>query len=252
MVTVRLFAILRERAGRGEMELELPEGATTSDALAIIAEQPGLTELVERLPLAMAVNRDYATTDQQLRDGDELALVPPVSGGAETASDPDAEPTQPSPESPDAPQVHALVAADPISAQAVTELVGRPHAGAIVTFQGTTRDVDRLDYEAYSEMAVERIEAILHDAVANHGLAAAAAEHRVGEVPLGEPSVVVAVSAAHRPEAFAGAREAIDRIKAETPNWKREIEITDRGESARWVEGALPAEAVRPPAAAAD
>ena len=178
--------------------------------------------------------------------------MPPVSGGAEPASDPALDPTQPSPESPVAPQVHALVAEDPISAQAVTELVGRPHAGAIVTFQGTTRDVDRLDYEAYSEMAVERIEAILHDAVANHRLAAAAAEHRVGAVPLGEPSVVVAVSAAHRPEAFAGAREAIDRIKAEAPIWKREIEITDEGESARWVEGALPAEAVRPPATAAD
>ena len=85
-------------------------------------------------------------------------------------------------------------------------------------------------------MASERIEAILAECVAAHGLEAAAAEHRVGSVPLGEPSVIVAVSAAHRGEAFAGAREAIDRIKAEAPIWKREIE----GGEARWVEGTKP------------
>ena len=85
-------------------------------------------------------------------------------------------------------------------------------------------------------MATERIEAILTEVVAAHGLEAAAAEHRVGAVPLGEPSVIVAVSAAHRGEAFAGAREAIDRIKAEAPIWKREID----GEEARWVEGTKP------------
>ncbi len=86
-------------------------------------------------------------------------------------------------------------------------------------------------------MAGERIEAILGECVSAHGLEAAAAEHRVGSVPLGEPSVIVAVSAAHRGEAFAGAREAIDRIKAEAPIWKREVE----GGEGRWVEGTRPA-----------
>jgi cyclic pyranopterin phosphate synthase len=100
--------------------------------------------------------------------------------------------------------------------------------------------VDRLEYEAYAEMAGERIEAILADCVARHGLEAAAAEHRIGSVPLGEPSVVVAVSAAHRGEAFAGAREAIDRIKAEAPIWKQEIEGEGVDESRRWVEGSPP------------
>jgi molybdopterin synthase catalytic subunit len=103
----------------------------------------------------------------------------------------------------------------------------------VVAFQGTTRDVDRLEYEAYAEMAERRIAAILRDCVDRHGLEAAAAEHRVGAVPLGEPSVIVAVSARHRAEAFAGAREAIDRIKAEAPIWKREVD----GGDARWVEG---------------
>jgi molybdopterin synthase catalytic subunit len=118
----------------------------------------------------------------------------------------------------------------------VSRAVGRPAAGAIVTFQGTTRDVDSLEYEAYAEMAEQRIGEILRECAERHGLQAAAAEHRVGSVPLGEPSVVVAVSAAHREEAFAGAREAIDRIKAEAPIWKREVE----GESRRWAEGSAP------------
>ena len=109
----------------------------------------------------------------------------------------------------------------------------RPARGRDRTFQGTTRDVDRLEYEAYREMAEERIAAIVAEAVERHGLEAAAAEHRVGAVPLGEASVAVAASAAHRGEAFAGAREIIDRIKAEAPIWKKEVE----GGEERWVEG---------------
>ena len=131
---------------------------------------------------------------------------------------------------------HARVTDEPLSIEALASMVGRSRAGAIVTFQGTTRDVDRLEYEAYREMAAERIEAIVTEAVARHGLEAAAAEHRVGTVPQGEASVAVAVSAAHRGEAFAAAREIIDRIKAEAPIWKKEVEAGE----ARWVEGARP------------
>jgi molybdopterin synthase catalytic subunit len=109
-----------------------------------------------------------------------------------------------------------------------------PRAGAVVTFQGVTREVERLDYEAYEAMAVEAMRDIVLAAVERHGLCAAAAEHRVGAVPLSEPSVVVAVSAPHRGEAFAGAREIIDAIKARAPIWKREVE----GGEARWVDGA--------------
>jgi molybdopterin synthase catalytic subunit len=131
---------------------------------------------------------------------------------------------------------HARVTQEPLSLDALALRVSRPGAGAVVTFQGTTRDVDRLEYEAYAEMAEERIAAILADCMARHGLEAAAAEHRTGTVPLGEASVIVAVSAAHRGEAFAGAREAIDRIKAEAPIWKREVEDGQ----GRWVEGTPP------------
>jgi molybdopterin synthase catalytic subunit len=209
-VRVRLFAILRERAGRDEVELELPEGASVADALAAVDHLAG------GLSLVMAVNREYARPDQRLAPGDELALIPPVSGGG-------------------AP--HVRISAEPLSAEAVAALVRDPRAGAVVTFQGVTREVDHLDYEAYEAMALEAMRAILKAAVARHGVCAAAAEHRVGTVPLGEPSVVVAVSAPHRGEAFAAAREVIDELKARAPIWKREVEA-DGG--ARWVGGAPP------------
>jgi molybdopterin synthase catalytic subunit len=132
--------------------------------------------------------------------------------------------------------VNVSVSEQPLSVERVTEAVRRPGAGAIVTFQGTTRDVERLEYEAYREMAEPKIAVIVAEAIERHGLEAAAAEHRIGTVALSEPSVVVAASAAHREQAFAGAREIIDRIKAEAPIWKKEVD----GASERWAEGATP------------
>jgi molybdopterin converting factor subunit 1 len=211
-VTVRLFAMLRDRAGSPELTLELPDGARVGDALA------ELHGLAEGLPLVMAVNREYADEERVLDPGDELALIPPVSGGEAHA----------------APWVR--VSSEPLSLDTVAERVRDPRAGAVVTFQGVTREVERLEYEAYAEMAEERLVAIAADAVERHGLCAAAVEHRVGEVPLSDPSVIVAASAPHRGEAFAGAREIIDRVKAEAPIWKKEIE----GGEQRWVEGRRP------------
>jgi MoaE-MoaD fusion protein len=206
-VTVRLFAQLRERAGRDAVELDLPEGARVRDALEAVGD------LAAGLPVVMAVNREYAGADAALAPGDELALVPPVSGGAAA--------------------VHAALRDGPLSLDAVTARVRDPRAGALVTFQGVTRDVPRLEYEAYAEMAVEALRAVAEAAVARHGLCAAAVEHRVGDVPLSEPSVIVAVSAPHRGEAFAGGREIIDELKARAPIWKKE-----EGE---WVAGTTPA-----------
>ncbi|MGB3099202.1 MAG: molybdenum cofactor biosynthesis protein MoaE, partial [Solirubrobacterales bacterium] len=143
-------------------------------------------------------------------------LIPPVSGGSD---------------------VHAAISDGPLSIDRLTRMVVRDGAGAVVTFQGITREVERLDYEAYAEMAEQRIGEILADIHERHQLEAIAAEHRVGSVPLGEASVVVAAASAHRAEAFAAAREAIDRIKAEAPIWKRELE----GGEGRWVEGTTPA-----------
>ena len=210
-VTVRLFAMLRERAGAGEMVLDLPEGARVSDALE------RLGELAEGLPLVMAVNREYAPAEQVLDPGDELALIPPVSGGSVASP-------------------HAAVTSEPLSLDSLAARVRDPRAGAVVTFQGVTREVESLEYEAYAEMAAERLAQIAEEAIEHHGLCAAAVEHRVGDVPLSEPSVAVAASAPHRGEAFAGAREIIDRVKAEAPIWKKEIE----GGEGRWVEGRRP------------
>jgi MoaE-MoaD fusion protein len=223
-VEVRLFAMLRERAGAGALQLSLPAGATVADALARLGEQPDLGELIARMPLTTAVNREYVDSATVLHAGDELALIPPVSGGAGADGD----------------GPHASVSEEPVSAQRLSELVGDPRAGAIVVFQGVTREIAALDYEAYAEMAVEQMETILRECIARHGLCAAAAAHRVGRVPLGEPSVVVAVSAPHRDEAFAGARAAIDEIKAQAPIWKRERDTEGEGE---WVQGAVPGQA---------
>jgi MoaE-MoaD fusion protein len=210
-VTVRLFAMLRERAGADEVRLDLPPDARVRDALT------ALDGLADGLPLVMAVNREYAGEDEPLSAGDELALIPPVSGGATALA-------------------HARVADEPLSLDALVERVRDPRAGAIVTFTGVTREVERLEYEAYVEMAEGRIAAIVADAIERHGLCAAAAEHRTGAVPLSEPSVAVAVSAPHRDTAFAAAREIIDRLKAEAPIWKKEVV----GGEERWVEGERP------------
>jgi MoaE-MoaD fusion protein len=212
-VTVRLFAVLRERAGSSELTLELPEGARVRDAL------DSLSALAQDVPLVMAVNREYASEEQRLDSGDELALIPPVSGGQDVSS---------------APWVR--VSSEPLSLDSLSERVRDPRAGAVVTFSGVTRGVERLDYEAYAEMAEQRMAAIAAGAAERHGLCAAAVEHRVGEVPLSEPSVIVAVSAPHRGEAFAAAREIIDRVKADAPIWKKEID----GAEERWVEGSRP------------
>jgi molybdopterin synthase catalytic subunit/molybdopterin converting factor small subunit len=210
-VTVKLFAVLRERAGASEVTLELPEGARVRDAI------DSLADVAAGVPVVMAVNREYADEDVVLAANDELALVPPVSGG-ETVL------------------VHARVTADPLSIDALAGLVRNPAAGAVVIFEGVTREVDALEYEAYVEMATEKITTILEGVKGTYGLTAIAAEHRIGRVPLSQPSVIVAASAPHRGEAFAGARDAIDRIKAEAPIWKKEIE----GGAGGWVEGTLP------------
>ena len=209
-VTVRLFAGLRDRAGAGSVALELPDDARVADALARLAD------LTEGMPVVMAVNREYAEESQPLRSGDELALIPPVSGGAAERRE----------------VIHVRVTGEPLSLDPLVAFVGDPRAGAVVTFAGVTREVDHLDYDAYAEMALSQMSRIVAAAVERHGLCAAAAEHRTGRVALSEPSVLVAASAPHRGEAFAGAREIIDRIKELAPIFKRE-----QGE---WVSGSLP------------
>jgi molybdopterin synthase catalytic subunit len=203
-VRIRLFAALRERAGADELEVELPDGALVSDALARV--EP----LIDRVPVVMAVNREYADAQTELHADDEVALIPPVSGGS----------------------FHVRVTAEPLALDPLLELVKDPRAGAVVSFLGVTREVAQLEYEAYAEMAERQMAEIVERAIDNHGLCAVAVEHRVGAVALSESSVAIAVSAPHRHDAFAGAREIIDELKAHAPIWKRE--------EGKWVAGTTP------------
>jgi molybdopterin synthase catalytic subunit len=196
-VRVRLFAGLRERAGVSELELE--DVATVADVwpLLDLGDEPG--------GLVYAVNRRYANRDAELADGDEVALIPPVSGGSFRLS------------------------AKPLSLDAAVREVASDEAGAIATFTGTVRRRSRdrtvlyLEYEAYEGMAEDVMADLAAELRARHDLHAVAIHHRVGRVEIGEPSVVIAVSAAHRTAALAACREAIDRLKETVPLWKKEV-----------------------------
>ena len=209
LVSVRLFAGLRERAGSSHLDVELPDEATVADLLTAM-------DLAPRSCVA-AINREYADAATRIAPGDEVALVPPVSGGDGTVR-------------------RIRVTGEPLDVAALSAAVRDARAGAVVLFEGVTREVGQLDYEAYVEMAEPKLAAIAAEEAERHGLCAVAVEHRTGTVALGEPSVLVAVSAPHRGEAFAGARAVIDRVKAEAPIWKVEVDGADR----RRVEGTLP------------
>ena len=198
-VTVRLFAGLRERAGASRRELELPDGVTVADVWPALdlGEEPG--------GLVYAVNRAYADGSQPLAQGDEVGLIPPVSGGAF--------------------ELHA----DEVSLDAVVREVASDGAGAIATFTGSVRDnargrkVEYLEYEAYEGMAEQMMEALAESLKAKYEITEVAIHHRTGRVEIGQPSVVIAVSGAHRADALAACKEAIDTLKETVPLWKKEI-----------------------------
>ena len=196
-VRVRLFAGLRERAGWSERELE--------DVARVADVWPALDLGAEPQGLLYAVNKEYADAERKLADGDVVALIPPVSGGAFRLS------------------------AEPLSLEAVVDEVRSDAAGAIATFVGTTRvrsrdrTVVHLDYEAYEEMAEQVMAQIAAELAGRYELCAIAIHHRTGRVEIGEASVVVAVSAPHRQDALAACKDAIDTLKERVPLWKKEV-----------------------------
>ena len=195
---MKLFAALREQAGTRERVVELGDGAAVADVWPAL----GLGD--EPVGLVYAVNRAYVERNVRLSDGDEVAVIPPVSGGAFLLSD------------------------EPLSLERVAAEVASDDAGAIATFVGTTRarsrgrDVIRLEYEAYEGMAEAEMERIALGLRERHDVLDVAIHHRVGPVEIGETSVVIAVSAAHRAAAFDACREAIDTLKTTVPLWKKE------------------------------
>jgi molybdopterin synthase catalytic subunit/molybdopterin converting factor small subunit len=198
-VTVRLFAGLRERAGWSRREIDgVAQIGDVWTALDLGDEPPGLL---------YALNKSYVERDRKLADGDEVALIPPVSGGA------------------------FLLSEQPLSLEAVVEEVASEEAGAVATFVGTTRvhsrgrTVTLLEYEAYEGMAEQVMSEIADELTARYELCAIAIHHRIGRLGIGERSVVIAVSAPHRQDALAACKEAIDTLKERVPLWKKEVYV---------------------------
>ena len=200
-VVVRLFAGLRERAGTDRRELDLDDGASVGDVW------PALDLGDEPAGLLYAVNRAYAERGQPLGEGDEVALIPPVSGGA------------------------FRLTHGPVNLTSVVVEVVDEQAGAIATFLGTVRarsrdrDVIALEYEAYEEMAEEVMAGIADELLARYELCKVAMSHRLGRVEVGETSVAIAVSAPHRQDALAACADAIEALKSEVPLWKKELYV---------------------------
>lgn len=202
------FASAADALGRDEISLELPANGTLDDLRSRLdREAPGLGPLWPRL--AIAVNGRVVSGAVELQDGDEIALLPPVSGGSGGDG-------------------HAELVTGPIDAARVTAKVAGPARGAVVLFLGTVRDshagrrVEKLTYSAYETMALAGLARIVADLEAAHPDLRAAIVHRLGEVPVGEASVAIAVASPHRPAAYEASRTALERLKAEVPIWKRE------------------------------
>jgi MoaE-MoaD fusion protein len=198
-ITVRLFAGLRERAGTGHRDLELSDGASLADVW------PALELGDEPEGLLYALNLAYAERDQPLSDGDEVALIPPVSGGAFRLTD------------------------GPVNLTAVIVEVVDERAGAIATFLGTVRaqsrgrEVIALEYEAYEDMAEQVMAEIADEVTERYDLCKVAITHRTGRTEVGETSVAIAVSAPHRQDALAACADVIEALKARVPLWKKEL-----------------------------
>lgn len=201
---VRLFAWLAEMARARSVSIEIPNGSLATSVIARALRAAGLSETIGVSGVArLAVNKRYASAGDVIKPGDELALIPPVSGGA-------------------GPQVR--ITSEPLDVAALHAQVTTPGSGAIVVFSGTAHGADKLYLEAYEEMALLRIEEIAEQLLRRYRLEAVAIEHRIGDVPPTEPTVVVAVSALQPSAAFSAAHEAIDRIKVEAPIWRLEID----------------------------
>lgn len=223
-ITVRCFAVVRELLGDDSLEVEVAEGTTVEGLQALLAE--GAPDLA-RLPLAYAVNQDYAEATQPLADGDEVAFIPPISGGSSRAD------------------VYRLDFTEQAIDPRLLELEVRSDCdGAVVTFAGVTRNhnegekVTTLLYECYQPMARKVMGQIFEAALDRFEIGRARVVHRLGEVPVGETSVLVVVSSAHRGPAFEACRFLMDRLKGQVPIFKREQLAGEDGET-RWV-GDLP------------
>lgn len=215
-VSVRLFARIAEVAGTRETQLETGEGLRVCDVLPALEQRyPGVIGM--RPVVRYAVNREFVSEDRVLHDGDEVAIIPPVSGGDD----------------------HFEVTDQPLEPDRLVDTVSSPGAGAVLLFYGVVRDnnlgrrVDHLEYDAYPEMATRVMEQIAGEAREKWDLTDIAVHHRTGRLEIGETSLLVAIASAHRREAFEAGLWLVDRFKEVVPVWKKEV--FEGGEE--WIEG---------------
>jgi molybdopterin synthase catalytic subunit len=205
-ISVLYFAVFRERIGSAGEPLELGSNATVGDAIAALAERHAVVGKL-RGKFRVAVNHDMVGDDHALADGDELALIPPVAGGAS----------------------HVILTDEPLSIDRCVAAVSEPGMGGIVTFIGMVRrtsrgvTVDHLEYEAYVPMATKVMLELCIEIEREIAGARLAVEHRTGRLDIGEVAVAIAAAAPHRAEAFAACRAMIDRLKDRVPIWKKEV-----------------------------
>jgi molybdopterin synthase catalytic subunit len=217
LVRILFFGIIKDLAGQGGESLNLPDDATLADVLSHYeARIPRLREWVSSI--AMSVNQEYAGPEAKLSPGDEIALLPPVSGGAGESEPGDLTGRA----------KHAAIVRERIETRAVLEAIKRPEDGAAVVFEGVVRDNTRgrrtlyLDYEAYEDMAVKQMEELSEQALSRFPIRDVAIVHRLGRLAIGEISVLIVVASGHRAAAFDACRWLIDTLKRTVPIWKKE------------------------------
>lgn len=217
-VEIKFFGPARDLAGQASWSLDVKDGETLGGIAGLIAEAH--PELGKALGVRLAINRAYAPLDAKVSDGDEIAVIPPVSGGM--------------------PEPRVVVTRDPLDARAIAADLRTTQCGAMVTFEGVVRADERdgktivaLDYEAYEDMAVDQLDAIRAKTMKRFDVLDVAISHRIGRVPAGETSTVIVVASGHRAEAFEACRWVIDAIKTDAPIWKKDI-WADGSES--WVD----------------
>ena len=219
-IRIFFFGILKDLAGREAKSLDLPDSSTLADLLAHYAAC--VPELSVHLPaIAMSINQEFAHPTDVLHDGDEVALLPPVSGGL------------------DARMQHCAITRDPIDTAAVANTLKKPEDGATAIFEGIVRNNTRgrqtlyLDYESYEAMALKKLEELAQQALADFKIRDVALVHRLGRIEIGETSVLIVVASAHRGAAFDACRWLIDTLKRTVPIWKKEYFI----DGAVWADG---------------
>jgi molybdopterin synthase catalytic subunit len=218
-VSARFFARLRELTGTESVKMDVPKGTRVADVYKVL--RLAYPELPSQESVRAVVNQEFVDWDHVVVESDEVAFIPPVSGGAQEVG------------------VMFEVTPDPLDARRVEAAVAHPGAGAICTFSGIVRDnsrgrpVTHLEYEAFAEMATRQMRKIADEIAERWPEARVAMIHRTGRLEIGEPSVIVSTSAPHRAEAIAACKWGIDRLKETVPVWKKE----HASDGTFWIEG---------------